>query len=156
MFAWSFDRVLPARLSSVSTRFGTPTLAIAICTVLTSAFWYLTVYTTVLGVLAASILGFNVTLAVVAISGIAFPYTNKEIYQKLDHQENHSWDSGDNSSWLRGARLPSLPDIRLLGLPWSLCSRRFFGNRRSDNRDVLARYRSLLRRESLQKGQRGF
>jgi len=81
VFAWSFDRILPEKLTGVSTKFGTPTLAITICAILTTALWYMTVYTTVLSVLAASILGFNVTLAIVAVTGILFPYRMKKTYE---------------------------------------------------------------------------
>jgi basic amino acid/polyamine antiporter, APA family len=76
MFAWSFDRVMPDKLSSIEPRSRSPLLAIGIVMVLavgSTAIYAFTTWFTTLSVL----LGLTFTLLVTAIGGMLLPYTQK-------------------------------------------------------------------------------
>jgi basic amino acid/polyamine antiporter, APA family len=80
MFAWSFDRIMPAGLSKVDARTHSPVLAIAIVTVLgigSTAIYAFTTWFSTLSVL----LGLSVTLLVTAIGGMVLPYRHKELVE---------------------------------------------------------------------------
>jgi amino acid transporter len=84
LFAWSFDRILPDKIASVSERFHTPIIA--------------TVIVTIIGVISAGIMAFGsvgysgeyATLSftmfsfafiIPAIAGIVFPFRKKQLYE---------------------------------------------------------------------------
>jgi APA family basic amino acid/polyamine antiporter len=76
MFAWSFDRIMPERLSYVDPRTHAPVVSIAIVTVLgiaSTAIYAFTDWFTTLAVL----LGLTITLAITAIGGIVLPFRQK-------------------------------------------------------------------------------
>lgn len=76
MFAWSFDRIMPDRLSSIEPRSRSPLLAIGIVMALTvgsTAIYAFTTWFTTLSVL----LGLTFTLVITAIGGMVLPYTQK-------------------------------------------------------------------------------
>jgi amino acid transporter len=73
MFAWSFDRIMPERLSSVEPRTRSPLLAIAIMLVLsigsTAVYSFTTWFSTI-----SVLLGLSLTLVVTAVAGILLPF----------------------------------------------------------------------------------
>ena len=73
MFAWSFDRIMPERLSSVEPRTRSPLLAIAIMLVLsigsTAVYSFTTWFSTI-----SVLLGLSLTLIVTAVAGILLPF----------------------------------------------------------------------------------
>jgi basic amino acid/polyamine antiporter, APA family len=83
MFAWSFDRLIPAKISAVNERTRSPLVANTI--VLGVALGYLafiaygpSYFTTVL---FTTIAGQLLTFMVVAIAGVAFPYRRRLLYE---------------------------------------------------------------------------
>ncbi len=80
MFAWSFDRIMPQRLSYVEPRSHSPVVAIAIVTVLaigSTAIYAFTEWFTTLSIL----LGLSFTLVITAVAGIALPFTQKAMVE---------------------------------------------------------------------------
>jgi len=76
MFAWSFDRIMPERLSYVDPRTRSPVVAIAVVSVLaiaSTAIYSFTDWFSTLSVL----LGLSLTLLVTAVAGAALPYRQK-------------------------------------------------------------------------------
>lgn len=76
MFAWSFDRIMPDKLSAIEPRSRSPLLAIGIMLVLSigsTAIYSFTTWFSTLSVL----LGLSLTLIVTAISGILLPFRQK-------------------------------------------------------------------------------
>ncbi len=73
MFAWSFDRIMPEKLSAVEPRTRSPLLAISIMLVLSigsTAIYSFTTWFSTISVL----LGLSLTLVVTAIAGILLPF----------------------------------------------------------------------------------
>jgi amino acid transporter len=80
MFAWSFDRIMPARLSYVDARTRSPVIAIAIVTLLaigSTAVYAFTTWFTAISVL----LGLSLTLLVTGVGGIMLPYRQKAMVE---------------------------------------------------------------------------
>ena len=80
MFAWSFDRIMPARLSYVDPRTRSPVIAIAIVTLLaigSTAIYAFTTWFTAISVL----LGLSLTLLITAAGGIVLPYRQKAMVE---------------------------------------------------------------------------
>jgi len=80
MFAWSFDRIMPARLSYVDSRTRSPVIAIAIVTLLaigSTAIYAFTDWFTALSVL----LGLSLTLLVTAVGGIVLPFRQRAMVE---------------------------------------------------------------------------
>jgi basic amino acid/polyamine antiporter, APA family len=76
MFAWSFDRIMPERLSSVEPRTRSPLLAIGIMLALSigsTAIYSFTTWFSTISVL----LGLSLTLIVTAIAGILLPFRQR-------------------------------------------------------------------------------
>ena len=80
IFSWSFDRILPIRLSSTSKK-GVPYYAVAIYGILTAIFVGLAVYTSILSFYAYAIFGFYLSTTIVLIAGVLFPYRKKDIFE---------------------------------------------------------------------------
>jgi APA family basic amino acid/polyamine antiporter len=80
MFAWSFDRIMPASLSRVDPRTHSPVIAIGIVTVLgigSAAVYAFTTWFSTLSVL----LGLSLTLLVTAVGGIVLPFRQKAMVE---------------------------------------------------------------------------
>ena len=80
MFSWSFDRVMPARLSYVDPRTRSPVIAIAIVTLLaigSTAIYAFTDWFTAISVL----LGLSLTLLVTAVGGIVLPFRQRAMVE---------------------------------------------------------------------------
>jgi APA family basic amino acid/polyamine antiporter len=76
MFAWSFDRIMPDKLSSIEPRSRSPLLAIGIVMILTvgsTAIYAFTTWFTTLAVL----LGLTFTLLITSVGGMLLPFTQK-------------------------------------------------------------------------------
>jgi APA family basic amino acid/polyamine antiporter len=74
MFAWSFDRIMPERLSYVEPRSHSPIFAIAIVSLLAIASTAIYAFTEWFSTLSV-LLGLSTTLLVTACSGVALPFT---------------------------------------------------------------------------------
>jgi basic amino acid/polyamine antiporter, APA family len=80
MFSWSFDRIMPARLSYVDARTRSPVIAIAIVTLLaigSTAVYAFTTWFTAISVL----LGLSLTLLVTAVGGIVLPFRQRAMVE---------------------------------------------------------------------------
>ena len=102
IFAWSFDRVLPSRLSAVGTKYGSPYLVVLVATAISMIYAFLDYYTTVLStVLSYSLLGWWIAVFIVALAGIAFPFRRKDVF--------------DSSPSVVKMKIGPLPVVTLLG-----------------------------------------
>jgi amino acid transporter len=102
IFAWSFDRVIPSRLSTVGSRYGSPYLVVAVATAISMTYAFLDYYTTVLStVLSYSLLGWWIAVFIVALAGIVFPFRRRDIF--------------DSSPTIVKIKLGGLPLVSLLG-----------------------------------------
>lgn len=81
MFAWSFDRSVPAALSRVDDRFHSPYVAIIVTAVLSIAITYLSVFTTISVLFTYITFLFALLYTIVGISAILFPYRRKDIFE---------------------------------------------------------------------------
>ncbi len=80
MFAWSFDRVMPDKLSSVDSRSASPLWAIGTMLVLSIASTAIYSFTTWFSSLSA-LLGLTLPLLVTAVSGILLPYRRRDLVE---------------------------------------------------------------------------
>ncbi len=82
VFAWSFDRVLPERFSSVNERFHSPVPAILLVMALVTAMlaWSVTA-TTFQTLLALGVLAGVVCVVIVGVAAFAFPIRRAELYR---------------------------------------------------------------------------
>jgi APA family basic amino acid/polyamine antiporter len=81
-FAWSFDRVFPERLASVSERFHSPVASTILTGVIIAVLTYLTAYTSFWGYLVNLMIGLYFAFIIVSLAAIVFPYRKKGIYEK--------------------------------------------------------------------------
>ena len=79
IFAWAFDRVIPAKFASVDKR-GVPYFAVAIYAIIAYASLYITVYTTWFSYLYYANFGWWIAVAVVMIAAAVFPFRKKDIF----------------------------------------------------------------------------
>ena len=75
MFAWSFDRLVPEKLSEVNPRFHAPWLAILVSAVVSEAF--LVLYWQGVFKFLQPALAYNIIFLVASLAGIVFPYLGK-------------------------------------------------------------------------------
>jgi amino acid transporter len=80
IFAWSFDRVIPAKFSEVSERIGSPVYAVATVSVVIIVGYIFTLATTYLNFAVAAPMGVMFAFEFVAIATIVFKWRRKEIY----------------------------------------------------------------------------
>jgi APA family basic amino acid/polyamine antiporter len=80
MFAWSFDRIVPQKLSYVEPRSHSPIYAIAIVSLLAIASTAIYAFTDWFTSLSA-LLGLSTTLIFTAISGIVLPFTQRAMVE---------------------------------------------------------------------------
>jgi len=82
LFAWSFDRIIPAKLCEVSERFGTPTYAVLVAGFLYGIFFLLLYnYTSVATYYANMTFGYVVVTIIVMVAAIVFPWKKKEMFE---------------------------------------------------------------------------
>jgi amino acid transporter len=86
IFAWSFDRVLPAAFAQVSDRTHTPIVATLPLLIVSVIYTYVTIYQ--YGILAATfsygVAGLVIGIAIVAIAAIIYPYTRRDLFKATD------------------------------------------------------------------------
>lgn len=82
MVAWSFDRIAPAPLGTVSQTRHTPTVAIFVAVVITIIFMALFVFTTFFATIVILIEAALLAWSIVLFAGIYFPYARPHIYEK--------------------------------------------------------------------------
>jgi amino acid transporter len=80
MFAWSFDRVMPDKLSAVDSRSSSPLWAIGVMLVLSIASTAIYSFTTWFSSLSA-LLGLTLPLLVTALAGILLPFRRRELVE---------------------------------------------------------------------------
>lgn len=80
-FAYSFDRVLPARICDVDRRFKAPYNAIILAFIVSLFFTYLTWFTPTIAFYAYAMLGLNIGYAIVSFAAIVFPYRRKDLFE---------------------------------------------------------------------------
>jgi len=80
MFAWSFDRIMPARLSYVDPRTHSPVVAIGIVTILAIASTAIYAFTDWFSTLSV-LLGLSLTLLVTAVGGIVLPFRQRAMVE---------------------------------------------------------------------------
>ncbi len=82
MLSWSFDRILPSGLSSVSSRFNSPTVAILVTLVLASCGWTLELFnSSFASVILDSLLIKFVGWAIISAAAVVFPFTQRRLFQ---------------------------------------------------------------------------
>jgi amino acid transporter len=83
IFAWSFDRVIPARFAELDKRLNSPLYAVALVAIINVI--GLVVYTlfssTLLALESGDALGFVTVFILASIAGIAFPFAKKEFFE---------------------------------------------------------------------------
>lgn len=82
IFAWSFDRVLPEPVASVSERFHTPVVSTILTGILLGVMAYLTAFTSFWGYLVNLMMGLFFAFMVVSVAAIVFPYRKKQLFEK--------------------------------------------------------------------------
>src|SRR5208282_4496281 len=82
IFAWAFDRVVPAKLSEVSERFGSPVYATLLAGLVYGIFFLLLYnYTTLATYFANMIMGYVIVTMIVMVAAIIFPYKKKDMFE---------------------------------------------------------------------------
>lgn len=82
IFAWSFDRILPGKLSEVSERTHAPVPAIITASVIVLAILIWSVLTTsFFTLLSMGVLAGVVTILCVSVAAIVFPFRRRELYE---------------------------------------------------------------------------
>jgi len=82
IFAWSFDRILPGRLSDVNERTHTPIPAIITASIIVLAILVWSVLTTsFFTLLSMGVLAGVVTILTVSVAAICFPFRRRELYR---------------------------------------------------------------------------
>jgi len=110
IMAWSFDRVFPEPLSRVNDRFHSPINSVIFMLMITEFTLIPVVYATTFSslwvtVIAALFISGTITVFLVGVAGVAFPYVRKNLY--------------DNSG-IEGKRVGHVPLITLGGLGTSV------------------------------------
>ena len=80
IFAWSFDRVIPAKFSDVSRRYSSPYMAIILAFIIGVIYLVLYDYTTITAYFAYASFGFAVSWIVVGLAGVLLPYRRKDLF----------------------------------------------------------------------------
>jgi amino acid transporter len=80
LFAWSFDGLLPAKVSDVNPRTHSPVFAVVVITVLSA------VSVIIVGIhpsltFVVGLLGLTITYVLVSVAGIAFPFRQKDVFE---------------------------------------------------------------------------
>jgi amino acid transporter len=82
MFAWAFDRILPAKLASVNDRYHSPGVAILVTLLISYVGWSLYIYGHgFTSVILNSLLIKFVAWAIVSLAAVALPFRRKDIFE---------------------------------------------------------------------------
>jgi amino acid transporter len=112
MFAWSFDRTIPASLAAVDERHHSPYLAIIITTIASAVITYASVFYNISVLFTYITFLFAALYAIVGLAGILFPFRRKDIF--------------DSSPDIVKKRIGGIPMISIIGAI-SLVSSLFVG-----------------------------
>jgi len=82
VFAWSFDRVLPAVFSKVDKRYNSPYMALIFVTLVAIILQAAWLWTPLLSYFAYIVFGWMIMQIIASISAIVFPYRRKDIYER--------------------------------------------------------------------------
>jgi len=102
LFAWSFDRVGPARLADVNDRFHTPIKTIILAGVIGELMLILFVYTNFSVAFANTTILLNLVFFITSIAAILLPYRAKDIFELAP-------------SWVKAKAL-GVPAVTLVGI----------------------------------------
>jgi amino acid transporter len=102
LFAWSFDRVGPARLADVNDRFHTPIKTIILAGVIGEVMLILFVYTNFSVAFANTAILLNLVFFITSIAAILLPYRAKEVFELAP-------------SWVK-AKVIGVPAVTLVGI----------------------------------------
>jgi amino acid transporter len=81
IFAWSFDGVIPTKFSELGGKRGTPFYALGLVAVVSTIYVLLSIYeANVLTFLAYATSGIFLTIAIVGLAGVVFPYRFKDMF----------------------------------------------------------------------------
>lgn len=80
-FAWSFDRVLPARFSTLSRRTGAPWLCVILAIIVAEVWNFLYAQTTLAAYLVYVGIGWSIAWVIVGLAGALFPYRRKDLFE---------------------------------------------------------------------------
>jgi amino acid transporter len=81
MFAWSFDRIVPQKLASVSDRFHSPLFSLVVALILAEGLIYAFSFTYAPGLYAAVSFGFSLSLMINSIAVAAYPYVRRSQFE---------------------------------------------------------------------------
>jgi basic amino acid/polyamine antiporter, APA family len=93
LFAWSFDRLVPAKLSEVYGRYGTPHVAVLVCSAIglvslaINSFILPSLFATISIVTVYSQIFFNFTI--VSVAAILFPFRKRDVYNASPARRLH-------------------------------------------------------------------
>ncbi len=107
LFAWSFDRIIPTKLSETNSR-GVPHYTILTFGILAIIFVILSVYTNIVSLYAYAMFGFYLAIDIVLLAGALFPFRKKEIFET-----SHKYVK------LKIGKLPLITLISSIGLVFS-------------------------------------
>jgi amino acid transporter len=103
LFAWSFDRVVPATFADINPRTRTPIYAVAIMTAIGVVYMGIFVYATGIlsGLFNYGTAGEFTVFLIVSLAAIAYPYRRKDVF--------------DNSDSIAKTKIGGIPLISILG-----------------------------------------
>ena len=81
IFAWSFDRIAPAKLAEVHKKYHTPHVTILILWVVGELLLFVVLYTGVVGSILNAALGLAIFFIPGLVSGTVFPYRKKQLFE---------------------------------------------------------------------------
>jgi amino acid transporter len=86
LFAWSFDRVVPAKFADIDPRTRTPIYAVVVMTAIAVIYAYIFIYA--VGILSGlfnyGTAGEFTVFAIVSLAAIAYPYRKKDVFNNSD------------------------------------------------------------------------
>ena len=82
VFAWSFDRIVPTSLSKVDRRYNSPYMALIFVTIIAIILQAAWIWTPLINYFAYAVFGWMIAQIIVGITGIAFPYRRRDIWEK--------------------------------------------------------------------------
>lgn len=108
IFAWSFDRLVPASFAKIDDKYHSPYMSIILTTVASIVAMVLWVYTNLLNYFLYASFGWMVMQAFVSIAGIIFPWRRKDLFEASPN--------------IVKRKIAGLPTITWLGFGCLICS----------------------------------
>jgi amino acid transporter len=81
IFAWSFDRVLPASFSALTRRTGAPWICIILAIIIAEVWSFLYAQTTLAAYVVYNGIGWSVAWTIVGLAGTLFPYLRRDLFE---------------------------------------------------------------------------